>query len=302
MKTQLKLQAICVVVLSGFLLGACTPEKARALKTAAVQFKVEALAAIHALEEMMKKETAPPPRSEAEATEEFVKNILSIPLSDPLSVEIIDLAGDPFTVAPGPEERQRQDFIANLHQQYFAFAAIFDDLESGSFLARDAVRASAKYAKDLTVQMAAFAESIGENPPQLLQHRSKLIGEFDVVRKDNNLSADEKRRRLVELKEQWEAVKAAEQELQRSTVEQCVKAAVIGMEVRRLIDTYENVSLDDLNAIIARVLDVAGGLTGKDLGTLKTKSREVFAKIKRDEIWSDVADSVLNKVTTAIAR
>lgn len=148
--------------------------------------------------------------------------------------------------------------------------------------------------------MAAFAKSITDHPPTLFQYRTTIIDEIDIARLDSSLSIDEKRKRLVELKEQWEATKVQEMDLQRGVVEKCLKASIIGMQVRRLIDTYDKISLDDLNSIISFVLEEAGDLTGKDFSQLKLKSEEVFAAIEKDPIWSDLAQGVLEKANNLI--
>lgn len=89
-------------------------------------------------------------------------------------------------------------------------------------------------------------------------------------------------------------------DLQRGVVEKCLKASIIGMQVRRLIDTYDKISLDDLNSIISSVLEEAGDLTGKDFSQLKLKSEEVFAIIEKDPIWSDLAQGILKKTNNLI--
>lgn len=301
MKFRSLFQILLLVAFSYLFLMGCTPEKARAVRTAAIQFKTEALAAIEAINVMMNRELESPPRTESAATEEFVTNILELEADTELTSEIIDAALDPYKITLDSElARRREHFNNDLMLQYTSFAAVFKDLEKGSILAKDAVKKSAIYAEKLTIQMAAFAKSITDHPPTLLQYRTTIIDEIDIVRLDSSLSIDEKRKRLVELKEQWEATKAQEMDLQRGVVEKCLKASIIGMQVRRLIDTYDKISLDDLNSIISSVLEEAGDLTGKDFSQLKLKSEEVFAAIEKDPIWSDLAQGILKKTNNLI--
>jgi len=302
MKLHARSLPLCAaLVLSSFFVS-CTPEKARALRIAAVQFRVEAMKAIDLVEQLLTKETSPRPRGESEAAEEFARNILQLKSDTDLSEDKVDLAVDPYTVQPGSQQKAREEFVTNLRRQYSAFAATFDELEGGSYLARDAVRKSGSHAQNLTLQMAAFAESISQDPPQFLQYRSALMDEIDSVRKNASLSSEDKTRRLIKLKEEWEAMKQSERELQRSTVEQCLKATVIGREVGRLIDTYEHLSVDDLNVLTARALDAAGELTGKDLQGLTVRSADVFLRIREDPVWSNVADSALTTVNQELRR
>jgi len=297
-----KFQALFIVAFLSLLVTGCGPEKAKALRTAAIQFKTEALAAINAIDDLMRLELQPPPRTESAANEEFVKNILELDSTTTITSEVLELAIDPYTITPDPELTQRRkDFKNNLNQQYSTFASIFDELEKGNILARDAVKKSAPYAEKLTLQMGAFAKSIADRPPKLVQQRSAIITELDSVRSDSSLSIHEKRVRLIELKEQWNGIIAQEIELQEVTVKKCLKATLIGMEVRRLIDTYDKLSLDDLNSTIAFVLDQAGDINGKDFSQLKRKSEELFSTLEDDPIWSDVAQTVLNRVNTVVS-
>jgi hypothetical protein len=291
-----------VLVLALFLAQGCSPEKARALKAAAVQFKLEALAAINAVDGLMRQELEPPPRSTTAANDEFIANVLSLPAKTTLTSEIIALANDPYTVQVAPAVAQQRDKLLNgLRVEYAGFAAIFDDLERGSVLARDAVRASAKHAERLTAQMSALAVAIDKNPPHLLQYETALLADMERVRGDKTLSADTKRKQLLQLKEQWAQMQGKADELRRTTVEQCLKAAVLGKEVRQLIDRYGELSLEDLNSAVALILEDAGAVSGNDYSALQAKSAALFAEIKQDPIWTSVADSVLGEVNQALA-
>lgn len=287
--------AVVAVVLAVGLAG-CTPEKALALRTAAVQFRIEALAAIEAIDEMRRREIAPPPRSTTEATEEFVQSVLEMDPATLLTPKDLDVFVDPFTVRDGPTGRQWQEFLAGLRAQYTAFAAIFDDVEGGSYLARDAVKRAGAHAEKLTAQMAALARSIAEHPPQLLQYRAALAVRIDQTRKDARLADADRRRRLAELKDEWEAVSRAQEQLGRVTVEQCLKAAILGRGVHQLIATYDRLSLDDINTIAAGLLDTAGALSGRDLGSLRVRTNTVVDQIKQDPVLTRAFDQVAAEV------
>lgn len=132
MKFRSLFQILLLVTFSYLLIG-CTPEKARAVRTAAIQFKTEALAAIEAINVMMNRELEPPPRTESAATEEFVTNILELEPDTELTSEIIDAALDPYKITLDSELAQRREHFNNdLILQYTSFAAVFKDLEKGS--------------------------------------------------------------------------------------------------------------------------------------------------------------------------
>lgn len=73
--------------------------------------------------------------------------------------------------APAPEW---DAFVTDLSSQYGQFEAIFNNLESGSYLAAKAVKKSAEPAQILTVQMA-LADTINENPPKLYRYQTAIV-------------------------------------------------------------------------------------------------------------------------------
>jgi hypothetical protein len=58
-------------------LSGCTPEKARSLRIAAVQFKAESTAAIKAIEEMHRRELELPPQVQEKARNDFIDGVLN---------------------------------------------------------------------------------------------------------------------------------------------------------------------------------------------------------------------------------
>lgn len=277
------LRFVTVLLLATFVAG-CTPEKARALRTAALGFKVEAVAAIDGIDAMQQAEIAPAPRSSTEATEEFVKHLLALDLArNPLTDDVVDLAADPYRVRSDAQAQAGwRSFLDNLRQQYGAFAAIFDDAERGSYLAAPSVKQAARHAEALTAQLAHFAATIDRYPPVLLQRRGATKDKIVRTLQDRKLDDADRKRRLAELKEEWISIRAAEAELTRTTVERCLRAATLGRGVRNLIETYDRLSVDDLNTIAGSLLDTAGTFTGADYGTLKAKAASVAGQIKAD--------------------
>ncbi|MBN2123538.1 MAG: hypothetical protein JW821_04545 [Deltaproteobacteria bacterium] len=286
--------AILLAAIAG-VLCACTPEKARTLRLAAVQFRVEALAAIKAVEGMMEMEISSRPRTETEVTMEFVRNALES--SEPWLAEDIDLALDPCRVeiAPG-EQHKRKAFFSDLRDQYVAFAAIFADIERGNLFTGRAVEKAAELSEKLTIRMSALAESIRIHPPQLLQLQTDLVSTINDIREDETIDMEEKRRRLMELKEQWIDLRKREKELQRSTLEKCLKAGLLGKEISDLIRKYNEWTIGDMETFVVRTLNLVGSLSGEDLGPLTIKTQKLFVEIREDPVWEDVADKVLDEI------
>lgn len=291
-------------------LSGCTPEKARALRLAAVQFKVESLTAIEAIEEMHQRELTPPPLAQAEVRSNAINNIL-VSEKPILLPEDLNFLLDPDTPQIDIKAQEAwQAFINKMNSQYEALAAIYDKVEGGSLLATKAVEKSAEHAKNLTLQMAAFATVIDKHPPLLIQDRIIVIADLDTLReeyqqKKNNGESDENlqllRDRAGELLDQWQQIAIDEQKLKETTVTQCLKAAVLGKDLTQLTEQYNKLNLDDLNSIIARILDTAAAFTGRDYASIKTKAASVFAEIQNDAIWSKAANTVLEEVNNATA-
>ncbi len=287
-------------------LSGCTSEKARSLRLAAVQFKNESLAAIEAIEAMHQRELAPPARSLAEVRSSSINNILAF--NKPLNSKRVDFAIDPSPKLDPRTQDKWSAFINKLNTQYEALAAIYDQVEGGSLLASKAVQKSAEHAEKLTLQMAAFATVIDKHPPIFFQERIVIIAGLEKLRqeyqqKQNNGESDENlqliRDRVGELLDKWQQVRSDEQKLRDTTVAQCLKAAVLGKELSQLIERYNELKLDDLNSLIARILDTTAAITGRDYASLKVKATSVFAEIQNDEIWSKAANTVLEEVNKA---
>ena len=290
------------LLLACFALTSCTPEKAKALRLGAVQFKAESFACIDAINMMHQKELEAPPRTSEEINEEFIENILSSDSSIILPSEV-DLALDPYT--PPPVGEKWQEFTDKLTVQYTSFSNIYNDLEQGSFTATESVKKSAKFAEDLTIQMAGFTDIIIDNPPIILQHRSNIAANLTKLKNkhQNGISTDENqeiRSAAIDLLTQWQQVKVQEEELKNITVKQCLQAAVMGKELRQLIEDYDQLDLDVINTLIAGIFDTVGSIASQDFSALKQQSSALITQIKEDEILGRSAEVILTEVKTAV--
>jgi len=287
-------------------LSGCTPEKARSLQLAAVQFKAESLAAINAIVQMHRRELELPPQFQAEAKNSFINAVLNpeIPINNSIQVE--KLTQFNASARPAPEW---DTFVAELNNQYGQFEAIFNDLEKGSFLAAKAVDKSAQPARLLTVQMALFADEISQNPPQLYRYRSALIVKLRKLRSQyqdlianqgSEQEIQQLRNQVGTAMDEWQQVKSEEQELLRTTVAQCTKAAMLGTDLSGLIERYDKLDLDELNSIIAIVLNNVSSITGQDYNQVKLRLAAVTNAINQDPILKQFADRALEQVGGAV--
>ncbi|XGV94500.1 MAG: hypothetical protein ACAF41_17305 [Leptolyngbya sp. BL-A-14] len=307
----------CFFLLGSSLLTGCNVEKARAIQGAAVQFKAESLAAIQAIDDMRKRELEPPPRSPSDIRSEFVTGILNS--KSEINSSLIDLAIDPYKP---PDDPEWNTFTADLRNQYETFAAIFDKLDAGSLVAVDEVRQSAEHAKTLTVQMALFADAVSKNPPVLYRYRNTIVVKLRKQRQTYqtlqaqlkasygsiDASPQASRDKLRDIENQvgeamgeWQQVKLQEQKLLETTLTQCLKAAVLGKELGNLINRYDQLDLNTINALVPRILNIAGGISGRDVSFLQVKTASVIGEINQDPLWKGAANLALGQVNTAVA-
>lgn len=300
--------AVSVLIMGSLALGGCSVEKARALQGAALQFRNESLSAIEAIDTMRKRELEAPTRSSAEIRQAFVNRILNSKVE--VSGEIIDLAIDPFQP---PKVAEWDTFIADLRNQYEGFSEIFNKLDSRSTVSRDEVKKSAEYAKTLTVQMAVLAKAISDNPPVLVQHRTTAIVKLQAIKKEYQsiqarIKAGETAliARKAELENQagevlgeWQQIKQEEQRILELTVAQCMRAAAMGKEVIEAANHYDDLDLNQMNALIPRILTTASTFTGRDYITLRTKATRIVSDIQTDPLWRGVAQKLLDRANAA---
>lgn len=299
----------CLIVLS-IAIGGCTPQKARALRMASMQFKAESLSCINAIDKMIDREIAPPPRSEEEIRSEFIDNILST--TRDLTPKIVDIAIDPDTVNLSPEALEAKNALVNdLRTQYTEFAAIFERLESGSFLAAPAVEKTENLAKKLTVQMANFAKIITAAPPEFLQSKNQVVEKIEDLRNEyqtlssptapnevfsgietSSFATDTRQKEIEteigELLGQWLQIKAEEQKLSEQVAKECLEAATIGQQVSVLIVDYDRLSINDIESVIFQAFDAASSISGLNFDSLKTKAKQISEFLNNDPFFKDV--------------
>jgi hypothetical protein len=291
-RTLARLALVCALVTG---LSSCSAEKAKALQALAMQFKVEAHAALDLIEQVRVRELEPPPRPKVEATRDFALALLEGPAV--LTPTMLDDAAEPFAI-----ERQRtewDDKAESLRGQYSLFADMFEDLAAGSYVAKDAVARSKDIVRDLTLQLVAFANAIERNPPIFVQRRAALIAEIDRIRADTSLDDRQKLEAIGPYLERWETVQREERELGAAVIAQCAKAAMLGKDVRTLAENYARLDIDAIHSIVVDALDTAGTITGRDVTDARGKVAQTISTIKADPIWSGLVDRALNDVSAA---
>lgn len=277
----------------------CTPEKAGALRNAALLFRSDAGAAVHAMRELMDSEIAAPRRSDAEKTEEFVKNIISMSKDDALSGEVVELASNPYTVQLSAQElRARAETLEKVQRQYEVFGALFDDLERGSFLARGKVAMTKRHAVGLTAQMASLATSFAQKPPRFIQKRAAIVSSMDAIRKDIAISAEQRRQKLAEMKGSWDQLLSDEAALQQDVVEKCSRAAAAGQVVLQMIDAYDKLSVDELGKLGESIGAIGEKISGRSLISLRTQSEKVLGYLNANPEYKVLLQPALDGIAS----
>ena len=296
------------VLLSCVLAAGCTQEKARALRIAAVQFQVESIAAIDAIDKAINRELEAPPRTQAEVDNKFISRLTALAKAAAAAVDgemnldedKLDRANDPFRIRIDPNVQEKRDaFKRQMYEQYTAFGNAFEDIEQGWLFAGKAVKRAAEPAQKLTAQLVSFAKVFDGNPPRLIQYRNELILAMEDAAANTTLPEADRRTRLLQLRERWHALLAEETALQESVMAQCLKAAMLGREVSALIDRFDKVSLEDITNLIATALDQAGSITGKDLSEIKLKTNAFFDSIENDQVLKDSVNLMLEELNKA---
>ncbi len=301
-------------------LGGCNEEKARSLQAVATQFRTESFAAIDAIDTLRKRELEQPSRSPTEIRQSFVNRLLNS--KSEINANLIDLAIDPYRA---PNVAEWDQFITELKSQYEGFANIFDQLEGGTLVGTGEVRKSAEYAKTLTVQMALLSEAIAANPPILTQYRSRVIIRLRQVRQDYQIlqakiqtkeangagiteslpqltnRRSELENQTSELMGEWQRIKQDEQKLLETTVTQCTKAVTIGKSLIETANRYDDLSINQLNLTIPKILNAAAGLTGRDYSSVRLKSDRILKDLQTDPFWRTLTQQLLDRANNAAA-
>lgn len=287
------------------LLGGCTPEKARALRIAATQFDIEAQAAIKLVTEMPLKEIEEPALSETQAAERFVANMMARRAAPDQNAIDRAVRGGAPQLSPAAL-KSVSDLRDDLITPYATFASIFERLEAGSYLAANAVRDARDPGRKLTAQLVVLAKQIEQHPPTLVARRNQFYADVmnltDPATRPSGMSDEQRRSRLRDLYVERNRIATEEQELKTAIIKQCLKAATLGRQIDGMMAQYDQISLDDLNGIIAASLRAAGSITGKNYAEAQDDVDRFFNGIRADPVWSSVVSQALQSVNKNLPR
>lgn len=284
-----------LIIVTPLILGACA-HKARMIQAGAAQFEGESLAAIEKIDEMRRKETTAETLPKQKASEFFVNAVKNS--SEPINLNTLRILIEPLGNNMPNSEVQWQAFLQNLRLQYTTFAATFASLEKGSLFATPDVIKTVPSLEKLIAQMAAFASSIRDNPPEFIRERAAIAAELEQVREAKPFT-DATDLKLLELERRLREIDAAEKQITRETMEQALKAATLGAELKKLIVDYNKLSFDDIAEGISVAFKLTAGINGLDLSGLKAKTDGLVEQINADQSLKELFIKALSEIQTA---
>jgi hypothetical protein len=278
-------------------LSACA-QKAKTIQIGAIQFESESLAAIEKIDALRRQETQATPLSPQEASAFFVEGVKKS--TGKITRQTLGLLLEPLQLDLPQSEAQWQTFLVAMRQQYTTFAVTFASLDKGSLFASSAVPKAVPILDKLIIQMTAFAQSINNNPAEFIRERAAIADELEQVR-DKKPFTEATDLKLLELEKRLREVVAAEEQMTRDTIEQALKAATLGTELRKLLLDYSKLSVNDISEGLSVAFKLVAGIPALDLAGLKEATDNLVNEIKSDEQLASFFDTALSEISQARA-
>lgn len=289
---------ISLLLGASLLLGGCA-SKTKLIQAGAAQFESESRAAIEKIDQLRQKEIEVPSISQQEASEQFVQLVTGS--SGSITLKTLDFLIDPLKTEAPKSEAEWQAFLQKLRLQYTTFAATFASLEAGSLFAVDDVKDTLPILDKLIAQMAAFSHALRENPATFIRERAAIAIELEDVR-DADTPADIKKIKLLDLERRLRDIAAAEKEMTRSTIEQTVKAAKLGTELRQLIMSYDELNVDGISEGLMTAFKIVGGIPGLNISGLQAETAKILEEINKDDQLKEFFDVALAGIPLSSGR
>lgn len=290
-KNHLTLIFILIIFLN---LSGCA-QKAKSIKVGAAQFEVESLAAIQKIEEIHIRELQTTPHTQEEEIESFISYVEDGDITQKELIENLH----PFKLDLIESEKKWQVFLEKLRSDYRLLTATFANLDKGSFFAKDSVGKTANYINKLTVNMIVLANSVKDNPPRYRRLWAEYSAMLELIKDNDKFSPEVKELRYKDIYNRLIILEIEEAQLGREAIELCLKSAILGLSLKKLVEDYNTLSIDDISEAIGIALKVAGDVSGKDLSSLRTNVDDITNKIKSDEMLNLLFTEGINKINGA---
>ena len=285
----------CLLFMTSLSLGACA-QKAKTLQVGATQFEAESLAAIEKIDILRQREIAAAPLAPEKASAFFVEAVKKS--TKPITLKTLRQLIDPLKTDAPKSEPQWQAFLQQMRHQYTVFTATFASLDRGTLFAASDVKRTIPLLNKLIAQMAGFAQSIKDNPVEFIPDRAAIALELERVRETKPFT-ETTDLKLLELERQLREVAAAEGQMARDTIEQALKAAILGTELRKLLVNYDRLSVEDIVEGLSMAFKLAADIPGLDLSRLKSTTDALVAEINADQTLRTFFDTALAEINEA---
>ena len=130
----------------------------------------------------------------------------------------------------------------------------------------------------------------------------EITEELEWVRDNTNLSDDVKELRYKELRNKLIILETEEAQLEKEVIEQCLKAAKLGISLKDLVEKYDQLSMNDISEALAITFNIVGNFTGADLSALQANINDITNQIKDDPDLSLLFDTGLSEINDARTR
>ena len=284
-----------LILLGSILAAGCAAPGARELTVAASNYEARSLEAIAAVDELARREIEVPARPEREAEDDFVQRMVQLPQGELTETAIVQ-ALRPFDVNTDAATSERGDMLDQMREQHAAFTAIFADVERAGILAQRNVSDRVPPVLDVLIaQQVAMARTFsGDGRPRLLGLRGQLSADIHRTRLSNQ-TAEQKSAALRALRRRWLEMEAQEEQLLANTTGALLRAAAVGLALRRQVEDYGKLSLAQIQSIIGEALGFVGAATGRDLSALNAQAEALVAEINADPDFSAAAKALLSR-------
>lgn len=289
---------VAVFLLITILAMTACANKAKLIQAGAAQFEAESLATIEKIDELRRKETEIAPLPREKASELFVNGVKNS--SGNISLATLRTILEPLEKQAPKSEAQWQAFLQKMRQQYTTFAATFASLDKGSLFAASDVKETIPLLDKLIAQMAAFAQSIEQKPAEFIRERAAIAAEMEQVR-DTKPYTEVTDLKLLELERRLREIAGSEKQITRDTIEQALKAAMLGTELRKLLVNYDKLSMDDIAEGLSVAFKLAAGIPGLDLSGLEATTNDLIRQINEDDKLKGLFDAALSQINEARA-
>ena len=185
-----------------------------------------------------------------------------------------------------------------MRRQYTTFTAVFASLDKGGLFAASPIKKTIPILDKLIAQMVAFAQSIKDNPAEFIRERAAIAVGLERVRDDRPFT-DTTDLKLLDLERRLREVAAAEERMTRDTIEQAVKAATLGTQLRKLLIDYNKLSVNDIAEGLSIAFKLAAGIPGLDISGLKAATDHLVSEVKAEPDLKTFFDTALSEIQNA---